>query len=117
LIQGAAQLGVVHSYDQSPKQMLDEFEKPGDIDRTFAELATKAPSVKQAEAKLEVAKRELAQAELDLRYSNIVAEIDGVVTCRNVNPGNYVQIGENLMAIRSLDDIWVDANFQRNGAT
>jgi membrane fusion protein, multidrug efflux system len=55
LIQSAAQLGVVHPYDQSPKQMLDEFEKPGDIDRTFAELATKAPSVKQAEAKLEVA--------------------------------------------------------------
>jgi hypothetical protein len=40
-------------YDQSPKQMLDEFEKQGDIDRTFAELTTKAPSVKQAEAKLQ----------------------------------------------------------------
>jgi membrane fusion protein (multidrug efflux system) len=41
-----------------------------------------------------------------------VAEIDGVVTRRNVNPGNNVQVGQSLMAIRSLRDIWVDANFK-----
>ena len=74
--------------------------------------AADAPAVKQAEAKLEAAKRDLAQAELNLRYSDIVAEIDGVVTRRNVNPGNYVQVGQNLMAIRSLNEIWVDANFK-----
>lgn len=112
LIQSAAQLGVVHSYDQSPKQMLAEFEEQGDIDRTFARLTTEAPAVKQAEAKLESAKRDLAQAELNLRYCDIVAEINGVVTRRNVNPGDYVQVGQNLMAIRSLDEIWIDANFK-----
>jgi membrane fusion protein (multidrug efflux system) len=96
LIQSAAQLGVIHSYDQSPKQMLDEFEKQGDIDRYFAQLVTEAPAVKQAEAKLETAKRDLAQAELDLRYCDVVAEIDGVVTRRNVNPGNNVQVGQSL---------------------
>jgi hypothetical protein len=41
-----------------------------------------------------------------------VAEIDGVVTRRNVNPGNDVQVGQSLMAIRSLSEIWVDANFK-----
>ena len=112
LIESAAQLGVVHSYDQSPKQMLDDFEKEGDVDRVFAKLTAEAPAVKQAEAKIEVAKRELAEAELNLRYCDIVAEIDGVVTRRNINPGDYVQIGQNLMAIRSLTDIWVDANFK-----
>jgi len=112
LIQSAAQLGVVESYGQSPKQMVEEFEKRGDINRTLAEITQQAPTVKQAQAKLEVANRGLAQAELDLRYCDIVAEIDGVVTRRNVNPGNYVQIGQNLMAIRSLDGIWVDANFK-----
>jgi membrane fusion protein (multidrug efflux system) len=112
LIQSAAQVGVIHPFVQSPKQMLDEFAKHGDIDRYLAQITTEAPAVKQAEAKLEAAKRDLAQAELDLRYCDIVAEIDGVVTRRNVNPGDYVQIGQNLMAIRSLDDIWVDANFK-----
>ena len=112
LIQSAARLGVVHSYDQSPKQMLAQFEGQGDIDRTFARLAAEAPAVKQAEARLEAARRALAQAELDLRYCDVVADIDGVVTRRNVNPGDYVQVGQNLMAIRSLKEIWVDANFK-----
>src|SRR5271169_2602204 len=112
LIQAAAQLGVIHSVEQSPKQMLEQFEKQGDIDRTLARLEAEAPAVKQAEAKLEFAKRELAQAELDLGYCDIVAKIDGVVTRRNVNPGDYVQVGQNLMAIRSLREIWVDANFK-----
>ncbi len=114
LIRTAAQLGVVHSYEQLPKQMVEQFEKldQGDIDRTLAGLIANAPAVKQAQAKLEFAKRDLVQAELKLRYCDIVAEIDGVVTRRNVNPGNNVQVGQNLMAIRSLREIWVDANFK-----
>jgi membrane fusion protein, multidrug efflux system len=112
LIQSAAQLGVVHSFDQGPKAMLDQFYKLGDVDTTFAQFAANAPAVKQAEAKLEAARRDLAQAELDLRYTDIIAEIDGVVTRRNVNPGNFVQVGQNLMAVRSLNEIWVDANFK-----
>jgi membrane fusion protein, multidrug efflux system len=112
LIQSAAQLGVVHSYGLTPKELLAEFEGQGDIDKTFARLAADAPAIRQAEAKLEAAKRDLALAELDLRYCDIVAEIDGVITRRNVNPGNDVQVGQALMAIRSLDEIWVDANFK-----
>src|SRR6202043_4232047 len=46
LIQTAAELGVVHSYNQTPKQMLEEFEKGG-VDRTFDRLAPVAPAVKQ----------------------------------------------------------------------
>jgi membrane fusion protein, multidrug efflux system len=114
LIQTAAQLGVSHSYEQLPKQMVEQFEKldQGDIDRTLAGLTANAPAVKQAQANLESANRDLIQAELNLRYCDVVAEIDGVVTRRNVNPGNNVQVGQNLMAIRSLSEIWVDANFK-----
>ena len=35
-----------------------------------------------------------------------------MVTRRNVNPGNNVQAGQSLMAIRSLTEIWIDANFK-----
>ena len=115
LIETAAELGVVHSYNQTPKQMLEAFEKldpQGDINRTFDRLAAEAPAVKQAEAKLEAAQRDFVLAELDLRYCDVVAEIDGVVTRRNVNPGNDVQVGQSLMAIRSLNEIWIDANFK-----
>jgi membrane fusion protein (multidrug efflux system) len=104
LIQSAAQLGVIHSFEETPKQMLAAFEKEGDINSTFARLAAEAPDVKQAEAKLEVAERDLDQAELDLRYCDVTAEIDRVITRRNVNPGDNVQVGQALKAIRSLDE-------------
>jgi membrane fusion protein, multidrug efflux system len=114
LIQTAAQLGVAHSYEQLPKAMLKQFESldQGDVDRTLAALTDGAPGVKQAKAKLESAERDLVQAELNLRYCDVVADIDGVVTRRNVNPGNNVQVGQSLMALRSLNEIWVDANFK-----
>jgi len=116
LMQSASQLGVVSSsWDMTPKQVVDEFyrrDPGGDINRIYAEIIRTAPALKQAEAKLMQTQRDLDEAKLNLRYCTIVAEIDGVVTRRNVNPGNNVQVGQSLMALRSLRDIWVDANFK-----
>ena len=116
LLHSAAQLGIVpSSYDLTPKQIIEEFyrrDPQGDIDKIYAQVMRDAPSLKQAQASLEQAQRDLDQAKLDLSYCTVVAEIDGVITRRNVNPGNNVQVGQSLMAIRSLRDIWVDANFK-----
>jgi membrane fusion protein (multidrug efflux system) len=116
MIQDAAQLGILpSSYDQTPKQTLDEFYKRdpgGNLDRIYADVTKNAPTLKQAETALLLAERDLDQAKLNLRYCTVVAEIDGVVTRRNVNPGNNVQVGQSLMAVRSLRDTWVDANFK-----
>jgi membrane fusion protein (multidrug efflux system) len=116
LLQSAAQLGVVpSSWDLTPKQTLAEFyrrDPGGDINKIYAQIIKTAPGLREAEAKLMQAERDLDQAKLDLRYCAIVAEIDGVITRRNVNSGDNVQVGQSLMAIRSLRDIWVDANFK-----
>jgi len=116
LMQGAAQLGVVaSSYDLTPRQVVEEFYKRdpgGDINKIYADIIKNAPGLKQAEADLQKAERDLDEAKLNLRYCTVLAEIDGVVTRRNVNPGNNVQVGQSLMALRSLRDIWVDANFK-----
>jgi membrane fusion protein (multidrug efflux system) len=115
LMQTAAQLGVVHSFNASPQQMLADFykrDREGNIDRIFAQLLKDAPAVKQAEAKAVEAQAALDQANLNLRYCDVVAEIDGVVTRRNVNPGDHVVAGQSMMALRSLTEIWVDANFK-----
>jgi membrane fusion protein (multidrug efflux system) len=106
---------VPSSYNLTPKETIDEFyrrDPQGDINRIYAQVMRDAPSLKQAQANLEQAGRDLDQAKLDLSYCTIVAEIDGVITRRNVNPGTNVQVGQSLMAIRSLRDIWVDANFK-----
>ena len=115
LIESAAQLGIFHSFEETPGRMLKEFMKRaphGDIDLLFAQLAEDAPGVKQAEAKLEQAKRDLDVARLNLGYCDILAAIDGVITRRNVNPGDNVMVGQGLMAIRSLREVWIDANFK-----
>jgi membrane fusion protein (multidrug efflux system) len=116
LQQTLAQIGLpLPSTTATPKQVLDDFIKrdaKGDIDRILESLIPEAPAVKQAEARLLQAKSDLDQAKLNLKYCYIISEIDGVVTRRNVNPGNNVQMGQSLMAIRSVTEIWVDANFK-----
>jgi membrane fusion protein (multidrug efflux system) len=115
LMQMASQIGVEYTFDATPRKMLEDFLKrdpEGNIDRIYAKLLENSPAVKQAEAKVLQSQRDLDQAELNLRYCDVIAEIDGVVTRRNINPGNNVIAGQEVMVIRSLRDIWVDANFK-----
>ncbi len=116
LQQAAAPLGIVaSSFNLTPKALLAEFYKSHhneDIDTILAKIAQDAPPIKLAEAQLHQASSDLDQAELNLSYCTIYAEIDGVVTGRNVNPGNNVVAGQSLMAVRSLTEIWIDANFK-----
>jgi membrane fusion protein (multidrug efflux system) len=116
LMQSAGPLGIVpSSFDLKPKQLIDEFLKRDpdkNLDRIYAKIIKEAPQIKLAQAKLLEAQSDLDQAELNLSYCDVLAEIDGVVTRRNVNPGNNVTVGQSLMALRSLTEIWVDANFK-----
>jgi membrane fusion protein (multidrug efflux system) len=115
LMETVAQLGVIAPFKQTPDRMIAEFYKrdpSGNIDVILNQLLKDAPDVRQAEAKLSEAQANLHQAQLNLSYCDVVADIDGVVTRRNVNPGNHVVAGEELMALRSLTEIWVDANFK-----
>jgi len=118
LVQAAAQFSPGFELplsEATPAEVLKQFRERdarGDIDRLLRESIPKAPAVLLARAKLKQAEEALAQAELDLRYTEVRAEIDGVVARRSVNPGNFVQTGQQLMAVRSLTDIWVDCNFK-----
>jgi membrane fusion protein (multidrug efflux system) len=116
LLASVAPLGVhPSSYTLSPKEIIEEFYKrdpQGNLDRIYAHLMENAPAIKEAKAKLKQAEADLDQAKLNLRYCDVFAEISGVITRRNVNAGNNVQAGQGLMAIRSLTEIWIDANYK-----
>lgn len=116
MAQLAAPLGFTPtSWNMSPKDTIAEFLKQdpeGNLDNIYNNLIPHAPAIKQSEAKLLQVRRDLELAKLNLRYCDVVSEIDGVVTRRNINPGNNVQIGQSLMAVRSLTEIWIDANFK-----
>jgi membrane fusion protein (multidrug efflux system) len=62
-------------------------------------------AVKQAQAKLE-------QARLNLSYCKIVAPTAGIVSKKNVDVGANVSIGQDLLTVVPLTNLWVTANFK-----
>jgi len=65
------------------------------------------PAVKEAQAKLE-------QSRLNLGYTQIKAEIEGYITRRQVEVGNWVQPGQPLMMLVPLktSQLWIQANYK-----
>ncbi len=66
----------------------------------------------QAEAQVQEAQAQLDQAMLNLSYTRIVAPEDGIITRKSVEVGQNVSVGQNLLTLVSLQDIWVTANFK-----
>jgi membrane fusion protein (multidrug efflux system) len=73
--------------------------------------ATKAKA-QSADAQALRSKTALDQAQLNLSYTTIAAPVDGIVGKRSVQVGSNVAIGQDLMAIVPLRDVWVTANFK-----
>jgi membrane fusion protein (multidrug efflux system) len=69
------------------------------------QIATAKSQIEQSEA-------EVKFAELQRSYAIVTAPIDGVVSRKNVEPGQYVQAGQTLMSIASDTNVWVVANFK-----
>jgi len=67
---------------------------------------------KQRAADLEATKASLASARLKLGYTKISAPFDGVVGERQVQPGDYVNIGTNLINVVPLPKVYVIANYK-----
>jgi membrane fusion protein (multidrug efflux system) len=76
-----------------------------------AQRQTAAAQAKAAQATLDALKAQVQQAQLNVGYERVVAPIAGHVAQRNVATGNYVMVGQELMAIVPLQ-MWVTANFK-----
>jgi membrane fusion protein, multidrug efflux system len=61
--------------------------------------------VKQSQAKVD-------QAALNLSYTHITAPTTGIVNKKNVQVGANVSIGQDLLTIIPLTNLWVTANFK-----
>ena len=72
---------------------------------------------KQRAADLEGAKATLVAAKLKLGYTRIVAPFDGVVSERQVQPGDYVNIGSSLITVVPLPNVYVIANYKETQLT
>ena len=83
------------------------------MDEAKATLAANEAAITMALAQWQAAQTNIAAAQLDLSYTKVFAPCDGRVTRKAVEPGNYIQIGQQLMSIVPAD-IWVVANFKES---
>jgi membrane fusion protein (multidrug efflux system) len=59
----------------------------------------------------------LAAAQLKLGYTKIIAPFDGIVSERQVQPGDYVNIGTSLISVVPLPNVYVIANYKETQLT
>ena len=67
---------------------------------------------REAMARVEQAQAALDQARLNLSYTHIVAPEAGIITRKSVEIDQNVSVGQNLMTLVSLENLWVTANFK-----
>jgi membrane fusion protein (multidrug efflux system) len=85
----------VQSQKNGPKQVAVE----------QARAAAALAAIKEAQAKVD-------QAQLNLGYSRILAPITGIVSNKSVAVGENLSVGQSLMTIVPLTDLWITANFK-----
>jgi membrane fusion protein (multidrug efflux system) len=74
-------------------------------------VAAAEGDLRTATAEVERLRAALRQAELNLSYTKITTPVVGHVTNKSVEPGDYLQTGQAILAIVS-NDLWVVANFK-----
>lgn len=95
---------------KAAKEQLRRAEKALDSQKAIirqAEAAktTQLSSIKQKETLLK-------EAELNYSYTKIYSPSDGYITKKSVETGNQIRLGQPLMAVVPLNDIWIVANYK-----
>ena len=111
----SAQAGV-HAAEQSVQQARGKLQQ-AENDVLTAQTAPEQISLTRAKAEATDAqvlqrRAQLAQAQLNLNYTVILSPVTGIVGKRSVEVGQNVSIGQELVDVVPLDDIWVTANFK-----
>jgi membrane fusion protein (multidrug efflux system) len=65
-----------------------------------------------ADAQVEQRQAQLAQAQLNFSYTIIRSPVTGIIGKKSVEVGQNVSIGQEMLEVVPLDDIWVTANFK-----
>ena len=104
--------GRVLAVAQARQRVLDARATLARIESQRHQVSLKEAEVGRAEARLTETKADLAFAELQLQYTEVRSPIDGVVSKKSVEMGQVVQVGQPLLAVVPLHEVWVLANFK-----
>ena len=95
---------------KAAKEQLRQAEKALDTQRAIVKQsealkAAQMSAIREKETRLH-------EAHLNAGYTKIYAPSGGYITKKSVETGNQIDVGQPLMAVVSLDDIWVTANYK-----
>ena len=66
----------------------------------------------QRKADIEAAKAALDLAQLNLSYTVVTSPCDGIASKKNIQIGQLIQSGQNLLSLVESDKVWVVANYK-----
>ncbi|TWB23728.1 membrane fusion protein (multidrug efflux system) [Nitrospirillum amazonense] len=82
-----------------------------------AQLASLDVQERQLTAQVREGEAQLALARNNLAYTRIVAPADGMVGQRQVRPGQFVNVGTQVIGVMALPKVWVVANYKETQMT
>jgi membrane fusion protein (multidrug efflux system) len=111
----SAQAGV-HAAEQSVQQAQGKLLQAKNDLKTAEtapeQVALSRANAQAADAQMSQRRAQFAQAEMNLSYTVICSPVTGIVGKRSVEAGQNVSIGQELVDVVPLDDVWVTANFK-----
>jgi membrane fusion protein (multidrug efflux system) len=86
-------------------------------DAAAKQLDVLAAQAAQAQAAISAQEAALQLARINLGYTRIVAPQDGVLSQRQVRPGQFVGVGTQVTTLTPLPHVWVIANYKETQLT
>jgi membrane fusion protein, multidrug efflux system len=87
------------------------------LDQQKALLDSLDVQEQQLAAQVRAAEAQVQLAQNNLGYTRIVSPVDGMVGQRQVRPGQFVNVGTQVIAAIPLPNIWVIANYKETQMT
>jgi membrane fusion protein (multidrug efflux system) len=112
----AAQMSTQAALRQAEKQVVQAQGRVSEAQSAPRQIAVRHADVASLRAQIEQQRASVQQAELALSYTLIYAPESGYITRKSVQPGDFVQPGQPLLALVS-DRLWVVANFKETQLT
>ncbi len=89
------------------------------LEATRRQAAAAARQIDVAVAQVGAARTQVAEcaadfdyARLQRGYATVTAPISGIVSHKNIEPGQFVQAGQTLLSVAADTDLWLVANFK-----
>jgi len=113
---GAGKVSTEAGLRQARNQLLQAQGRVSEAKSGPDQVRTRKADVSSLRAQIEQAQAALRLADLALSYTRIYAPESGFITRKAVEPGNFVQTGQPVLALVP-DRLWVTANFKETQLT